>query len=368
MTEPTASVQPILSAQPQYRPFTIARAGELAAYKDLPPATHARITPVFIIAARGWDYDQEVFVKTPTAHLADLPKKLHGARGNRQAYVDLSLLDDEGLVHGQHPLHWLVTEAQKLGLLLIPLVTSQSSPAFLTAAKSLQSANGRGIGIRLTTNDWPSINPAEAARLMTAIGVSHADVDLFLDFEAKFDPLIIAGVQNEMRSATSTGWRHVTAGGHSWPMVQPTGQGTFVLPRTELAQYVNSYRGLKGNGTRMPDFFDHLVANPEATLGVDPKLLTISATFRYAAEPHWVFVRGGLYKASGGKGEGGAAVAPALQALTQHQLYGTPIRTKTETWIDAAAAGGPSGNPMTWRRWATYRHIEVTLHTLANSL
>ncbi|MCD4849671.1 beta family protein [Arthrobacter sp. AK01] len=368
MTESAASPQPLPATPPIYRPFTIARAGELAAYKDLTAASHAQITPVFIVAARDWDYDNEVFAKSPTAHLADLPKKLHAARGDRLAYIDLSLLDDEGLVHGQHPLHWLVTEAQKLGLLLMPLATPQSSAAFLAAAKSLHAANGRGIGIRLTTNDWPGINAAAATTVMSAVGAGHSDVDLFLDFEAKVDALVVAAIQNEMHAASSTGWRHITTGGHSWPKDLPTGQGTFVLRRAELAQYTASYLGLKGISALLPDFFDHLVANPEVTLDIDPKLLTISATLRYAAEAQWVFVRGGLYKASGGKGKGGASVAPALQALIGHTLYGTPVRTKAETWIEAAAAGGPSGNPMTWRRWATYRHIEVTLHSLANSL
>ncbi|MGO4583984.1 hypothetical protein AB4Z38_08860 [Arthrobacter sp. 2RAF6] len=291
-----------------------------------------------------------LFAKSPTDHLADLPKKLLAARGNRVAFVDLSLLDDEGYVHNQHPLQWIVSEAQKLGLLLIPLVSPESSPALLDAAKALHTANSRGIGIRLTTNDWPGINAAESTRLMAAVGVTHRDVDLFLDFEAKVDALVVAAVQNEMHAAPSVGWRPITTGGHSWPKDLPTGQGAFVLPRAELDQYTTSYRGLKGTGTRLPDFFDYLVANPEAILHIDPKLLTISATFRCTAEPSWVFVRGGLYKASGGKGKGGASVASALKTLIKHPLYGTPIRTKTETWIEAAASGGPSGNPMTWRR------------------
>jgi hypothetical protein len=102
MTEPALSTQAVPPA-PTYRPFTIAGAGELAAYKDLPAASHSRMTPVFIVPAREWDYDKEIFAKTPTAHLADLPKKLHAARGNSLAYIDLSLLDDENLIHGQHP-------------------------------------------------------------------------------------------------------------------------------------------------------------------------------------------------------------------------------------------------------------------------
>jgi hypothetical protein len=262
MTESAASSQPMSATPPTYRPFTIARAGELAAYKDLPAASHAQITPVFIVAARDWDYDNEVFAKTPTLHLADLPKKLHAARGDRPAYIDLSLLDDEGLVHGQHPLHWLVTEAQKLGLLLMPLATSQSSAAFLAAAKSLHAANGRGIGLRLTTNDWPGINATAATTVMSAVGVGHSDVDLFLDFEAKVDALVVAAVQNEMHAASSTGWRHITTGGHSWPKDLPTGQGAFVQRRAELDQYATSFLGLKGTSALLPDFFDHLVAHP----------------------------------------------------------------------------------------------------------
>ncbi|MFJ4261988.1 hypothetical protein ACIPYU_06060 [Paenarthrobacter nicotinovorans] len=367
MTE-TAHPTPAASTPPIYRPFTIARAGELAAYKDLPAASHSRMTPVFIVPAREWDYDKETFAKTSAAHLADLPRKLHAARGNRLGYIDLSLLDDESAIHGQHPLHWLVTEAQKLGLLLMPLITPQSSTAFLAAANALHASNKRGVGLRLTTDYWPGINPAEATRLMAAAGVTGDEVDLFLDYESKVDALIIAAIHNEMRTATSNAWRHITTGGHAWPKDVPTGQGMFTLSRSDLIQYATSYQGLKGSQTRLPDFFDHLVANPDSTLGIDPKLLTISATFRYTAESQWVFLRGELYKASGGKGKGGASVAPALRGLMGHSLYGTPVRTKTETWIEAAAAGGPSGNPMSWRRWATYRHVEATLHTLANSL
>ncbi|WFR83474.1 hypothetical protein [Arthrobacter sp. Y-9] len=358
------------SGSPHYRPFTLAREGELKALRDLSKEAHERFTPIFVIPARPFDYDKGDHTKSMAQHIAPFPEKLVPARKAPQAFVDTSLLDDERPIHGStHPIIWLVRKTESLGLALTPVLTPESSSSLVAAARALHHETGRGIALKLTGPEWPSKNPSPSQAILAAVGVAPADVDLLLDFGADTSSFVASAIQTELQAPSATQWRSVTVGGYAWPAATPADKGVSVLPRHDWRQYSAGRQAFNGPDSRRADFFDHLVINPEAVLEVDPRYLAISATFRYTTEENWLFSRGDLYKASQGRGKGGKAVPTATGPLTQHHLYGTPIRTRADDWIDNTLDSSmpyKPGNAGTWRQWATYRHIEVTLHSLSS--
>lgn len=358
--------EPVHIPAPHYRPFTLARQGELLAYGQLTAAQHADFTPVFMVPPREWNYDKDAYAKSVEAHLQPIPQKLATARNGAPAYIDLAFLDDETPTRGVHPLTWIVESAALLGLPLMPLVSSESTDETLKSASTLNAAQGLGIAIRLGDGEWPSQDSTILAEMLRKLGTATTEVDLFLDYGAERSSFVTAALRGEFSAPHfASAWRTITIGGHAWPKDLPTGKGVFEIERSDWMQFETTCQALFPTALR-PGFFDYLVANPDPRLDVDPKLLTISASFRYTSSEAWLFVRGGLYKASGGRGKGGEAVPPALRILQAHPLYSQPIRTETDNWIDLATSGGKPGNSSVWRRWATHRHVEVTLHQLAN--
>ncbi len=320
-----------------------------------------------MVPPRAWDYDKDAYAKSIEVHLHPIPEKLAKARNGAAAYIDLSFVDDESPIHGVHPLTWMVETAASLGQPLMPIVSSESSDDTLASAAALNVKQGLGVAIRLGDGEWPSQNSTVLAGLMTKLGVRTAEVDLFLDYGVERSSFVTAALRGEFGvPGFATAWRTVTIGGNAWPKDLPTGKGVFEIDRHDWVQFAASCRTLFSETGLLPGFSDYLVANPDPRLDVDPKLLTISASFRYTTSKAWLFVRGGLYKASGGRGKGGEAVPPALRMLQAHALYLNPIRTETDDWIDLVTSGGKPGNSGVWRRWATHRHVVVTLHQLAN--
>lgn len=353
---------------PHYRPFLLTKRGEFTTVAALTPSQQACLTPVFRVHPRERNFDTGGYKKTVAEHLSELPLKVFQARGGKVAFIDIELLDDESAIGGLHPLEWFVTAAAALTQPLIPMLSSRSSAATIFAASRLHSREGLGIGLRLEPGDWPAGASPTAASIISIAGVPTSDIDLFLDMGDAPDTGAAARIITELSATSAGSWRSVTVGGAAWPGSAPTPKGVTDLHRHDWGQYREAYRSLKLDGAQLPDFFDFAIANRDPSLPVDPKFLSISASFRYALADTWLFVRGELYRAPGKITAGGGSVAPMLTVLRADPRVGTPLITGADTWIDSVLAGGKTGNSETWRRWGTERHIVTTLDQLASAL
>ncbi|WP_082484803.1 beta family protein [Microbacterium sp. Leaf151] len=351
-----------------YRPFTLARAGELAALARVSGTTSGALLPVFQIAPRTWDYEKERYSKTISAHLAPLPEKLASVWGGGSGYVDVSMLDSEPIIDGQHPLAWLAAQTRVVGTQLAPLVEASSSASAKAAAANLHVAHGTGVGIRLRQIDWTTIDPARLTTLLGDLGVAPNVVDVFVDFEGAEGAVIEVAVIAELTSLRALGpFRSITVGGAGFPDVNGVPRGTTEYPRDEWRIYSAVRAKLASMSQPTPDFFDNLVLKPDTIeLGVDPRFISISAALRYTVTNDYLLAKGELFKGQGGSGKGGAALIPALDELTRHAEYATPVRSQADDWIEAVVAGSATpGNPGKWREWGTVRHIEVVAFQLS---
>lgn len=347
----------------QYRPFMLARQGELAAAARLTPAVHQAIVPIFLVPPRPWDFDTESYSKSVADHLKPVPVKLSNARGTRDAFVDITLLDSDPLIGGKHPLEVLVDEADSLGLTLTPMTDTSSSSAQYKAIRDLHTRYQRGAGVRLAQEVWTTVDSAALAAVQRDTALQPTDIDVFVDFADAAGPVITAAVASEVAALQAAGYRSVTIGGAAFPNVAGVSRGVSEFDRTDWLTFEDVHARLSGAGdNEAPNYFDHLVLDPQSIdLGIDPRFMSISATFRYAIADKWLFAKGQLFKGQGGSGIGGAALPPALTVLRGHPKFGSPVGSQADVWIDEVIAGTATpGNPSKWREWATVRHIEVT--------
>lgn len=351
-----------------YKPFTLARQGELLAFRRLSQATHASLTPVFVVPPRQWDFDAGDFLKTIPDFLSPLPEKLFAARGARPAYLDVSLLDSEQTINSKHPLEMLVDEADSLGLPLIPLTGPNMTVDHYAAVTASHLKHGRGVAVRLNQDAWTTTNSAALTSVLRAVGLAPAETDIFINYSTASGPVLEAAIAAEFQALTRSGFRTVTVGGSAFPSVVGTAKGITELSRMDWVTFESVHRATLSAGSVAPDYFDNLVLDPNSIeLGVDPRFISISASFRYAVADRWLFTKGALFKGQGGSGLGGSALPPALAALLLHPNYGTPMTSQADVWIDDVVTQQTTpGNPTKWREWATVRHIEVTQHQLAN--
>jgi hypothetical protein len=355
-----------------YRPIVLAKRGELTAIRELPSSVWASMSPVLQVPPREWDFVASTYKKTLEEHLADLPKKLATATKGHHAYIDVSQLDSLGPVFGgRHPLEWIVEEAATHSLGLIPFVQASSDPSTIAAAAAIHARRGTGAGIRLTPNEWVSINPRVLAGLLTSVGVAANETDVFIDVSREFSVVIARGVLTELTAQDAAyAFRSRSVGGAAFPDTNGLAKGLSEFSREDWNLFVSTYRVRLAADATVPDFFDNVVQNPDVEVGaVDPRLLSISALFRYTTDGDWLIAKGDLFKGSGGRGIGGAAMLTPLTLLRAHPKFTIPIRTSTDDWIDAVVAGTKSpGNPEAWRRWATERHLTVVAHQVSSPI
>ncbi|WP_170323126.1 beta family protein [Gordonia effusa] len=352
-----------------YRPFLLARAGELAGLTRLGANVRTSMLPVFRIPERAWDYENGRYYKTHEEHLSGVPEKLASAWTGGRGYLDLSLLDRNDAVQGKHPLTYLIDEAGTHSLELTPLISSISTQGHLAATSTAHRTFGRGAAIQLPQADWTTINPSALSTLMSTVSLTPGEIDVIVDFETSDGPVTEVAAIAELASLRSLGeFRSVTVGGAGFPDLAGVPQGTTEYPRKEWNVYTSIQNKLFQQGIVTPDFFDHAIQNPDLIeLGVDPRFLSISATLRYTVAEKWLVAKGELFKGRGTSSKGGAALIPPLEALVRHPEYATPTRSLADDWIDAVIAKSETpGAPQKWREWATVRHAEVTVFQLSS--
>lgn len=351
-----------------YRPFIITKQAEWKALRGLDPSVYQRVTPVYVVAPRDWDYDNNRPKKSLDDHVAKVAREIAGTPVVSSAYIDVSLIEDDGpLVGGEAPITYLLREASAAKVSAMPMVECGSSTLTTTAAAAALTSGADGVAIRLAIPEWPSSNPVPLTDLMTRLGVSPNKVDLFLDAADNLGPFAVRPVVDAVKYVSAHTFRSVTFTGSAWPKTPPSGVGNHEIPRTDFTTFRDVAGQCNLEGLPVPDYADWTIAHPDPKLDVDPKMLNIAASFRYPAEAKWVFGKGELFKGNGGRGKGGAAVPPMLNALASHPEFGAVVPASTEDWVNDARLGRTStGNATTWRHWGLLRHVELTVHQLAS--
>jgi Beta protein len=349
-------------------PILLARRGELLALADTSPAVRDMITPLLVIPPITWDYEAESWQATLDDHLDRMPAALQRAWPDRRAFVDLLLLEDGPLASGVHPLVWLTAQCAALGVELIPTVSPARSAAYRTAVAIVVARDGSGACIRLGVDDWPINTPGALGPLLTELGVGPDQVDLILDLGSQTGALALTALRQQLSSLPNLqDWRSLVVASTGMPQAMPLGQGLQVIPRNDWLLFER----LLTTGTppaRLPTYADYAITSPEPPPDIDPRVLTLRATLRYTTLTSWLITRGQLWKAPGGRSQGGAAMVPAATNLAAHPDYLGAGHCGCEAWVASVIGGGSGGSGMVWRRYGTLHHLVVVTNQLSTPL
>lgn len=354
-----------------YVPILLTKRGERRGVGDLDPAVKSRLMPLFVVPPVEWDYEYEAPAKTIDQHLAPVGSDIVACWGAEPAFVDLYFTEDgERMSSGQHPIAYVIEQGNAAGAALIPCISLFRDAAYRAAVAAAHARDGRGICVRLPLAEWPSATGAAALNdLLTDLSISPAEVDLILDLETEVvgsPGLVTAVVRTELASLPRIrDWRSLTVASAGFPPPPLNyGKGISVIAREDWQAYKNVVGGAPP--PRMPTFADYGISTLDPTVDVDPKMMSISATFRYTVADAWLFAKGDLYKGRAGLGQGGAAMVPVAAELAAHPLFATASHCSGDEFIEQAAAGGSGGNPEGWRRAATTHHLTHVVTEIAS--
>ncbi|MEZ0577299.1 beta family protein [Nocardioides sp. MH1] len=350
----------------KYVPILLTKRGERRALESLDPVIGDEVRPLLVVHEADWDYDLGQPKKSLDEHLSALPSDLAGS-WKRPAFIDMNDLGDGPLASGVHPLSWFHGEAASQGLELTPVVSTISTDPYLDAAQGLV-ADGSDVCVRLAVDEWPAgAGPADIDELLAHLGTSPAECHLVLDMRDDVGAAAARLALAELRTLPYLNdWRSLTVASTAIPESMPPGSGLHVLPRHDWRIYAALRSGAVAPPLpRQPTFGDYAVNGASLGVDINPAVMQISATLRYTTDNEWLVAKGGLFKAHGGKSQGGMAVPPAASLLVSHPSYEAG-HCAFEDWLAPVAAGQSGSNPEAWRRYATHHHITKTVPQIAS--
>jgi hypothetical protein len=351
-----------------YVPAIRWRQGEYLALQELTDAQRRRMTPLVDIPPVPWDYEEDAPSKTIDQHLARVPDQMERAWGLREPiFIDLGLLDPEvRTAGGLHPLNALFRLLEERGVRTVPVTGSERDNDYQTAVRDAAARNGRGAAIRLTPDDVSEDDLMDRAGETREIIQTELDeTDLILDFgniQADQVGLVSRLAGNAIRSIPDVNdYRSLTLLSGAFPInLADVTPGLGLIPRADWDLWLQVRTRAR---SRIPAFGDYTATHPDQQ-EMDPRIMQMSASIRYATESHWLIARGRSVRSP--RFGGFSQFNDLARLLTQQPQFTGHRFSWASDFIEACAAGGPTGNPATWRKVATNRHMVLVVHQIAN--
>lgn len=331
-----------------YVPILKCKQGELSALEAVNPTLRDRLIPllevrdgarqVAAIAAAWPDHSHTVFIH---------PLNVDGADEAEWTVMVTDLFD--GL--------------RSAGVAVVPVVTTDDSASVVSAIAAVVARDGRGVCIRLDAETLalaPSASIShELEQLRRALGLPEPDCDLVVDAGLVRDTLVARVTSSEaaLRAIpTILAWRNVIVSFSAFPDrladVAPSGAVT-QLTREDALAFATL---LARSPLRQLIFGDYGVGVP---FYADIPWAPIPS-IKYASADSW-FIHRGATKAN----RSAQYVALATAVVGSAQFAGSGA-SSGDAYLSAVASGhaGP-GNPTTYVRVATSRHMACVLDRLA---
>ena len=285
----------------------------------------------------------------------------------RPIFIDMGLVDPGArLASGQHPLDGLLSALSAAGIQAVPVTATDRDDDYQGAVAAIMARDGRGCCVRAEADDFEN---AASLRLLTdlidSFGMDRGDVDLIIDMGA-ISPgqgglmaRVVTAALGMLNGGTQ--YRTLTVLSGAFPIdLSAVPQGISLLPRSDWTMWLT----LRSQPlARQPSFSDYTAAHPDPK-EVDPRLMQASASIRYATDADWVIARGRSVNSP--KFGGYSQFNRLAAALTSHPAFTGASFSWSSDYINACAAGGPTGNLTTWRKVATNRHMSRTAHQIAS--
>ena len=155
-----------------YVPVLTAKPAELKALRLIPSERTIYLTPLFVLPSDSDAGSVGKFTGTLVENWAD-----------RDAFIDGEFVPSLN-VGATHSLEWLVAEAQKVGVRLVPAMSLTASSTYRDAVKNILEiqSSPKELAIRLTRPYWNQISKAggDMDRTMRRLKLGRANVHLIL--------------------------------------------------------------------------------------------------------------------------------------------------------------------------------------------
>lgn len=351
-----------------YVPVLKWRMGEYQALMRLSEAVKDWTTPLLEIPTEGWNFETEAPSKSLDDHLANFGDKLFSKWGGRTCFVDSPYLDGSScLLTGVHHFEEILNQAHDAGCHVVPVTGLQRHAAYNAAIGAAQAEYGRGVCIRLNSDDFTPALADDIGQLLLLLGVAPANIDLVIDLADGIvsSPIAQAHVWHAMLNQVAYApWRSLVVAGTAFPanlsaaQFRPHGR----TPRHEWLAY-QQLMAVLPRTARRPTFGDYATSAPN-TSELDPRMLDPNAKIKYTLDNEWiVFV--GLQVKRNGRGQ--------YQTMCAHMISHHPsfFMGATYSWGDAyiagcAAGSETTGGTSTWPSVATNHHVTKVVRDVAN--
>jgi hypothetical protein len=355
---------------PVYVPILKGKEGEYAALEALKPDIKGLVMPLIEIPAIPYDYANERPAKSLDDHIAGIPDRLKKACTALPFYLDLPWFGkEETLSSGQTACEVVLAQCAALGIIPIPVVSRDSTTAYLAAAKSHAASTGSGCCIRLLVEDFEEDVDldAELNRLLAlAASDNVGSTDLIIDLKdlganAGRAALIARSVFSMIPRKDE--WRRMILAAASFPEdLSDVSAATIVtLPRHEWDLWKTLQRKPAALPRRDLIFGDYTMAHPVSKT-LDPRTMRMSANIRYTTEDEWLVIKGRNVRQYGFD-----QYFDLCQLLVKRPEYSGRTYSWGDGYISDCAEGmqGP-GNATTWRKVGVNHHLTLVARGLAN--
>lgn len=341
-----------------YVPVLRWKRGEWRAVKKVNDADRELMTPLFEFTPR------ELEPSNIDSRLAEYAQTMDDCWNGRSAFVDTALISSA--IRGasrRHPLLVFAQHAADRRFGAIPVTGLDRDQTARIAARTAARRLGTGAAIRIRRSDIKNLgfgHAVESLRLL--LGLLPEEVDILLDYgRTDASAPAIAPVLAALPHLRS--WRTLTVISGAFPKdLSQFSVGEHEHPRADFIWWRDQVLGTTGL-RRIPTFGDYTTQHAEYS--EPPARANFSASIRYAAEDHWVVMRGeGVFKDDGP----GFAQWPANAQLLcdRGEFCGRDFSAGDGYIFETGQQQERTGNAETWLSAAINHHLVFTARQIAN--
>ena len=351
-----------------YVPCLRWKQGEYQAVWRLPDITKRVFTPLIEVPEIGWDFENEIEVKTIDEHLAPFARRVHRKWGKRACLIDLHLIErSERMGTGIHPVCFVFDGLRQMKCSAIPVTEVDRDDAYQQEVRNVLAKDKSGVCLRIRIEQAAKHSLKEQFdSLLSKLDISPASCDLIIDLGApNFVPPegFSKAIQSIVRAFPYlSNWRTFTVLGTSFPETMASiEKGGKLVQRYEWQLYKILVSNLQKDRLRLPTFGDYAISHPKVLI-VDMRIVKPSATIRYTTNDAWYIVKGENVRDYAYR-----QYRRLSEQVESSRHYCGPTFSWGDQYIQECADGtGSTGNLPMWRQVGTNHHIEKVTRDIAS--
>jgi hypothetical protein len=331
--------------------------------------TSERLIPLFEMPPAG-DFDhEERRPLTPTEHIRFFGRRLRQRWGQRAAFVDAEMIDDDMHKQGlaRHPLTELIEKARIARALALPVTSIGRSDDYQRATRKFVANNSRfPICLRATSANLDSSTfAADLKALIGELKCEPSQVFFVMDFKAQgtlgdeaVDDFVALLRERINDLPLLHKWLGLAVALSSFPSAIKLKPGEIKsYSRTDLPAYGRLLLNPKSL-LRTPMFGDYALDTSPLR---KPKRLTPSAHLRYSTPKDYIVSKGHSVK----EPHGYKAIYPVADALVARtDFMGAPYSAGDHFISQLAKRTTGTGSAATWRWASTDHHLTMNLQAI----